>query len=64
MNSEQKKSLAWTLALVLFLAVAIYNRFDWLGLMIPGAILIWYGVVGPTLWGKTGPRHQKWSSLN
>jgi hypothetical protein len=57
MNSEKAKALAWTLALVIFLVVVIYSRVDWLGLMITGAILIWYGFVGNTLLGKSGSRN-------
>jgi len=57
MNSEKAKALAWTVALVVFLVVVIYSRVDWLGLMITGAILIWYGFVGPTLLGKSSSRN-------
>jgi hypothetical protein len=33
--------------LVLFVAAAILARFEWLELMIPGAVLTWYGLVAP-----------------
>jgi hypothetical protein len=64
MNSEKLRALASTAALLIFLAVLVYNQFDWLGLMIPGAILMWYGFVGATLLEKTGARNRKRSSLN
>jgi hypothetical protein len=64
MKSQKAKSLAWTMALVIFVVVVIYDQADWMGLMIPSAILIWYGLVAPTLFGKTGPREHNWSSLN
>jgi len=64
MNSDKSKALVLTLALVIFLAAIIYKRVDWIGLMIPGAILMWYGWVGSTLWNKAGPHHRKRSSVN
>ena len=45
MNLHSKKSIAWTMVLVLFLVAAIYIRFQWLSLLIPGAVLMWYGLV-------------------
>jgi hypothetical protein len=44
MNTRTKNT-AWTLALVLFLAFASYGRLQWLSLIIPGAVLTWYGLV-------------------
>jgi hypothetical protein len=36
-----------TAALILFLATAVYLRWQWLALIVPGAILIWIGLVMP-----------------
>ena len=47
MNLHSKKTLGWTVALVLFLTVTILTRFQWQILVIPGAILVWYGLVAP-----------------
>jgi len=47
MNIHSKKSIAWTVLLMLFLGFAIYARFQWLSLLIPGALLMWYGLVTP-----------------
>jgi hypothetical protein len=43
--STRGKNTFWTVALVLFLAFAIYGRLQWLSLVIPGALLVWYGLV-------------------
>ena len=45
MKSNSKKSIAWTVVLVLFLGAAIYMRFQWLSLLIPGVLLMWYGLI-------------------
>jgi hypothetical protein len=39
------KKLVWTVALVLFLTFAVLARLQWLGLLVPGAVLVWYGLV-------------------
>jgi hypothetical protein len=36
-----------TAALILFLAAAVYLHWQWLGLIVPGAILTWIGLVMP-----------------
>jgi len=43
--STRGKNTAWTVTLVLFLAFAIYGKLQWLSLVIPGAVLVWYGLV-------------------
>lgn len=43
--STRTKNIAWTLALVVFLGVPIYGRLRWLSLVIPGALLVWYGLI-------------------
>ena len=45
MNLHSKKTITWTIVLILFLAVAIYFQFQWLSLLIPGAVLMWYGLL-------------------
>lgn len=58
------KNTASTLGLVLFLAVAIYVRFQWLSLIIPGAILIWYGFVAASRRQRIGMRKTGQSGLH
>ena len=36
-----------TAALIVFLAAAVYLRWQWLGLIVPGAVLTWIGLVMP-----------------
>lgn len=43
--SARRKNTVWTVALARFLAVAIYGRLQWLSLAIPGAVLVWCGLV-------------------
>lgn len=43
--STRSKNTVWTVALLLFLAFAIYGKLQWLSLVIPGAVLVWYGLV-------------------
>ena len=47
MHPSAKRFILWTAVLVLFVAAAILARFEWLELMIPGAVLTWYGLVAP-----------------
>ena len=47
MNIHSQKSIAWTVLLILFLVFAICARLQWLSLLIPGALLMWYGLVKP-----------------
>ncbi len=47
MNIHSKKSIAWTVVLILLVAFAIYARFQWRSLLIPGALLMWYGLLQP-----------------
>jgi hypothetical protein len=48
MDPSAKRFILWTAVLVLFVAAAILARFEWLELIIPGAVLTWYGLVAPT----------------
>jgi hypothetical protein len=43
--STRTKNTVCTVALALFLAFAIYGKLQWLSLVIPGAVLVWYGLV-------------------
>ena len=47
MHKHSKRTIASTAALLLFLATAVYVRWDWLALIVPGAILVWIGLVMP-----------------
>jgi hypothetical protein len=43
--SMQARTVGWTFALLVFFALAIRTDFPWRGLAIPGAMLMWYGLV-------------------
>lgn len=47
MYSHAKRLILSTAALILFLAAAVYLRWQWLALIVPGAILVWIGFVMP-----------------
>jgi len=48
MSSNSKKSMGWSIVLILLGLAALVGGERWLLLLIPAAILIWYGV-GPML---------------
>ena len=39
------KTVGWTIALVMVLALALRAHLQWLGMAVPGALLMWYGLV-------------------
>lgn len=43
MSADSKKSLGWTILLILFGVVALFGGVEWLSLLIPAALLVWYG---------------------
>jgi hypothetical protein len=49
MSRNCKKSMGWTIALILLGLIALFAGVKWLALLIPAALLIWYGA-GPALW--------------
>ncbi|MFZ1140910.1 MAG: hypothetical protein ABR881_15455 [Candidatus Sulfotelmatobacter sp.] len=42
MSMDAKKSIGWTVVLVLMGVAAIYGGSRWLSLLIPAALLVWY----------------------
>jgi hypothetical protein len=42
MSVNSKKSIGWTVLLVILGMAALYGGSKWLGLLIPAALLIWY----------------------
>ena len=44
---HSKRMMVSTAGLILFLAAAVYLQWQWLGLIVPGAILTWIGLVLP-----------------
>lgn len=62
--NTRTKNRAWTLALVLFLGCAIYGRLQWLSLVIPGAVLVWYGLVSAGTGRAIAVRKQGRSGLH
>ncbi len=48
MSVNSKKSMGWTSVLILLGLVALFAGAKWLVVLIPAAMMVWYGV-GPTL---------------
>ena len=42
-NARSSKSLVWTFVLIVLGVAAIYAGEKWLVLLIPAAVLVWYG---------------------
>jgi hypothetical protein len=42
MSMDSKKSMGWTLILILLGMAALYGGLRWLALLIPAALLIWF----------------------
>jgi len=63
MNLHSKRSIVWTAVLVLFVASEIYSQFPWLSLVIPGTILMWYGLLAEPR-RKIAVRNRTRSGLN
>jgi hypothetical protein len=42
MSVDAKKSMGWTVVLILMGLAAIYGGSKWLALLIPAALLVWY----------------------
>ena len=42
MSIDAKKSMGWTVVLILMGMAAIYGGSKWLSLLIPAALLVWY----------------------
>ncbi len=50
MSANSKKSMGWAVVLIFLGVVALFAGVLWLTVLIPAAMLIWYGV-GPMLGG-------------
>ena len=44
-NWHSTRTLVWTTILILFVAFEIYAQYPWLSLVIPGTVLMWYGLL-------------------
>ncbi len=42
MSVDAKKSMGWTVVLILLGMAALYGQLKWLSLLIPAALLVWY----------------------
>ena len=42
MSMDSKKSMGWTIILILMGMAALYGGSKWLALLIPAALLVWY----------------------
>ena len=42
MSMDAKKSMGWTMVLILLGMAALFGGSKWLGLLIPAAMLVWY----------------------
>lgn len=49
MSAEMKKGYGSTLVMLLFGVMALYGGVHWLPLLIPAAVVVWYGAARPTL---------------
>jgi hypothetical protein len=63
LNLHSKRAIVWTVVLALFVALEIYSQFPWLSLVIPGTILMWYGLLAEPR-GKIAVRNRPRSGLN
>lgn len=43
MSRNSKKSMGWTILLILFGVVALFGGVRWLVLVIPAGMLVWFG---------------------
>jgi len=43
MSANTKKSMSAAVALILFGMLALFTGEKWLGVLIPAAVLVWYG---------------------
>jgi hypothetical protein len=48
MSLQSKKSACWTTVLIILGLTALYAGSNWLAILIPAALLVWYGA-GPML---------------
>jgi hypothetical protein len=48
MSRESKKSVSWTIVLVLLGLLAFYGGTGWLLVLVPAALVIW-GIAGPAV---------------
>jgi len=62
-NLLSTRGVVWTVILLLFLAFEIYVKYPWLGLVIPGTILIWYGLLAQDR-VENAVRKRRGSALN
>ncbi len=44
MSAESKKSMGWMVVLMVLGVAALYAGPGWLAILIPAAMLVWYGV--------------------
>jgi hypothetical protein len=51
MSAQSKKSVGWTFVLIMFGWAALFAGTKVLIVLIPAALLIWYGVAQPMLQG-------------
>jgi len=42
MSTNSKKSMGWTIVLIVLGVVALYGGAKWLSLLIPAALLVWF----------------------
>jgi len=56
MHSHSRRFILCTAALVLFLTMAILLRLQWLELIIPGALMTWYGLVASAPQKRIAPQ--------
>jgi hypothetical protein len=62
-NLHTTRAIVWTVILALFVAFEVYSRYAWLPLVIPGTVLMWYGLLAE-LPDKNAVRNRTRSDLN
>jgi hypothetical protein len=62
-NWHSKRTLVWTTIMASFLGFEVYLRYPWLSLVIPGTVLMWYGLLAEPR-SKIAMRKRTASDLN
>jgi len=56
MSANLKKSMGWTVVLILLGMAALYGGSNWLALLIPAALLVWYTAKPGLGTGRNSPQ--------
>jgi hypothetical protein len=56
MSANSKKSMGWTVVLILLGMAALFGGSKWLTLLIPAALLVWYAAKPILGTGRNSPK--------